>query len=62
MSEALYLVTYLKHSLLDDAQKLTVELTQVELGRFLLDGTITLIEVTQIFENGELKRRSNGGV
>jgi hypothetical protein len=62
MSETLYLVTYLKHSLLEDAKRLTVELTQVELGEFLLNGTITLIEVTRIFENGELKRRSNGGV
>lgn len=62
MSEALYQVTYLKHSLLDDAKKLTVELTQVELSEFLLNGTITLIEVTRIFENGELKRKSNDGV
>lgn len=62
MSEALYQVTYLKHSLLDDAKKLTVELTQVELSEFLLNGTITLIEVTRIFENGEQKRRSNDGV
>lgn len=62
MSKTLYLVTYLKHFVLEDPLRLTVELTQEELSEFLQNGTITLIEVTRIFENGELKRRSNGGV
>jgi len=58
MNKTLYLVTYLKHFVLSEPLRLTVELTQDEISDFLLDGTITLIEITRIFENGNLKRRS----
>jgi hypothetical protein len=57
MNETLYKATYLKHYLLSDAERKTQELTQAELSELLRDGTITLIEVSQAMENGNLKRR-----
>lgn len=57
MNKTLYLVTYLKHFVLSEPLRLTVELTQDEISDFLLNSTITLIEITRIFENGNLKKR-----
>jgi hypothetical protein len=56
MNETLYKTTYLKHYLLSDAERKTLELTQTKLSELLQDGTISLIEVTQVMENGNLKK------
>lgn len=57
MKEELYIVKYLQHSMFNEVQEITEEMTRKELRELLGRGMVTFEEAHRLIKNGELKYR-----